>query len=223
MAIRDVVSIKQDIDNQLVWDDQVLSDNVSIKVSEDGTAILSGKVASLAAKRAAEADAWSVYGVTSVENSLEVEFPSALEVPTDDDIEKRVADSLLWNPVIDSANIEVSVEAGIVTLEGSVDAFWKKLRVETLASNVTGVLSVENKLAVVPTKDFVDQDIADDIVDSIDRKLAVNVENVDVKVSDGKVTLAGTVPSFTAWSAAYDSARYTAGVKDVEDRLTIEY
>ena len=223
MAVRTKTNIEQDVERQLVWDDQVLSDNVDIEVSEDGIVALEGKVASLSAKDAAETDAWSVYGVTDVENNLKVEFPTVLKIPTDDDIKKRISDMLLWNTVIDSTNIDVMVETGIVTLGGSVYSFWKKLRAESLASSVVGVLSVSNKLAVVPTKDFLDKDIAEDIVDSIDRKLAVNVENVDVMVEDGDVTLSGVVPSFTAWSAAYDSARYTAGVKNVEDQLKIEY
>lgn len=215
--------IINDIKDQLVWDTRVVSTDVNVKVSEDGEATLSGTVPSFSAKRSAEADAWSVWGVTSVENNLKVKYPTTVTLPSDEEIKSNIENVLLWNAAIDSTAIEVSVEAGVATLEGTLDSFWKKLRAEELASDVVGVLSLINNLAVVPTESFVDEDIATDIVDSLQRKSAVNADNVNVRVENGTVTLSGTVPTFTAWSEAYDSARYTAGVTEVEDQLTITY
>ncbi|MBD3366329.1 BON domain-containing protein [candidate division WWE3 bacterium] len=215
--------ILNDIKDQLVWDTQVISSDVNVLVTGDGAVTLSGTVPSFSAKRAAETDAWSVWGVTSVENNLTVKYPTVVTIPSDEEVKSNIENVLLWNSAIDSTDVEVFVEAGIVTLEGTVDSFWKKLRAEELASDVVGVLSVENLLAVVPTESYIDKDIATDITDSMDRKAAVNAENVTVEVENGEVTLSGTVPTFTAWSEAYDSARYTAGVVDVEDQLTITY
>ncbi len=215
--------ITNDIKDQLVWDDQVISTDIQVEVSGDGKVTLKGSVPSFSARRAAEADAWSVLGVTSVDNQLSIEYPTTVSLPSDEEVQSNIENVLLWNASIDSAEIGVSVIAGIVTLKGTVDSFWAKLKAEDLASDVVGVLSVVNNLAVVLTESYVDKDIAQDIVDSLERKASVNASDVDVIVENGKVTLSGAVPTFTAWSAAYDAARYTAGVIDVEDQLTITY
>lgn len=215
--------ITNDIKDQLVWDDRVISTDIQVEVSGDGKVTLKGSVPSFSARRAAEADAWSVLGVTSVDNQLSIEYPTTVSLLSDEEIQSNIENVLLWNASIDSTEIEVSVTAGIATLKGTVDSFWAKLKAEDLASDVVGVLSVVNNLAVVLTESYVDKDIAQDIVDSLERKASVNASDVNVIVENGKVTLSGAVPTFTAWSAAYDASRYTAGVIDVEDQLTITY
>ena len=221
MANVDQDQIINDVKDQLVWDAQVDATDIDVSVDENGVVTLTGTVPSFSAQRAARLDAWSVLGVTGVNSELTVTYPEAITLPSDDEIESNVENVLLWNASVDSTDIDVGVTAGVVTLEGSVSSFWRKLRAEDLAEDVVGVISVTNNLAVVPTESYVDADIATDIVDSLERKAAVNADNVNIRVEEGRVTLSGTVPSFNAWSLAYDSARFTAGVIDVEDELTI--
>jgi osmotically-inducible protein OsmY len=109
-----------------------------------------------------------------------------------------------------------------VTLDGAVDAFWKKLRAEALASNVSGAVSIDNQLNVIRAKDFIDQDIGEAITEALERNALVEAQDVDVIVEDGVVTLAGTVPTRTARQAAYNAARYTLGVVDVHNNLLVE-
>jgi hypothetical protein len=49
-------------------------------------------------------------------------------------------------------DIRVSVENGIVTLEGSVDEYWKKGEAERIVRGARGVCHIVNKLAVVPAR-----------------------------------------------------------------------
>jgi hypothetical protein len=44
--------------------------------------------------------------------------------------------------------IEVAVNNGKVTLAGSVDQFWKKLKIEEIVSNVPGVYEIVNTLTL---------------------------------------------------------------------------
>lgn len=215
--------ILNDIKDQLIWDSQVFASNVDVSVSGDGEVTLNGTVNSFSSKRAAEADAWSILGVTQVENNLTVEYPATVTVPSDDEIKTDVDNVLYWNTAIDSSDIDVEVTAGTVTLDGTVDFFWKKLRAEELASDVLGVIDVVNNLAVVPTDDIIDKDIATDIISSLERRAAADAENVTVQVEDGIVTLSGVVASFNEWEAAYDAARFTTGIIDVNDNITISY
>jgi osmotically-inducible protein OsmY len=80
---------------------------------------------------------------------------------------------------------------------------------------------IGNHLAVVPTKGVIDQEIANDIVRSLEAKANVSAESVDVKVTNGKVTLTGTVANWTARRSVFESALYTAGVIEVDNRLAV--
>jgi osmotically-inducible protein OsmY len=213
--------IKKDIVDQLYWDVRVDALDVKVDV-ENKKATLKGTVPSYAARSAAEADATTISGVMSVKNLLTVKYPPDFEAPTDTEIKSHIENLLRWNPDIDPSNISISVSAGLVTIEGTVDAYWKTIEVEKIVSAVKGVLNVTNKLAVVPTKDFIDQAIADDIVSAIDRSLSVDAESVDVKVNRGIVTLSGIVPDWPGYRAAFNAAKYTVGVIDIIDDLVIK-
>lgn len=143
-------------------------------------------------------------------------------MPTDDDIQRYVIEKLRWNPDLASYKIDVVVDSGWVTLEGTVDAYWKKVRAWMEASEVIGVLGVTNKLAVVPSDSIEDERIAEDVIAALDRHTLVNPEEVDVIVNNGVVTLTGTVPSWRVKIAAHDAALYTYGVIDIVDELAVQ-
>ncbi|MGV9103489.1 MAG: BON domain-containing protein [Candidatus Thorarchaeota archaeon] len=214
-------AIKKDIIDELYWDDRVDSSDITVQV-DNGDVTLDGTVSDYTSSKNAVIDAWDAEGVTKVENNLEVEIPTEVSVPTDSEIKSNIADMLDWNSSIDASEIDVDVSAGVVTLDGVVDAYWKKLRAEDVASRATGVLNVVNELAVVPTEDVLDKAIAEDVVSALETKFTVNADDVDVKVEDGVVTLSGTLPSWTSYRAAMDAAENTLGVTDVVDQLIIE-
>lgn len=215
-------SIKKSVVDQLYWDDRVDASDVNIDVDESEVT-LKGTVPDFTAKQAAVVDAWVVSGVTRVNNELSIKPSTSIEVPKDDDIEEWVDNSFFWDTNINSTNVDVDVDNGFVTLEGSVDAYWKKLRAENIASDTTGVLGVTNKITVVPTQSFIDKEIAEDIVNAIERRYDVSPDDIDVRVKNGTVTLNGTVPSWRAYSAIAVIAQNTAGVLEVENNIIIEY
>jgi osmotically-inducible protein OsmY len=212
--------VKTKITDQLYWDHRIDASEVKIVV-EEGRVTLSGSVPTYTAKEAASDDAWLVDGVTWVDNQLSVKYAPALTPPADTEIAQNVRGKLRWNPNFAAHKIEVEVENGLVTLEGTVDAYWKKIQLEREAQSVLGVIDVVNKVAVVPTEEYADERIAQDIVDAMDRNRRVNSENVNVSVEEGQVVLTGTVPTWTAKNAAFDSAFYTPGVRDVDDQVTM--
>lgn len=213
--------IKKDIVDHLYWDDRIDASTVNVEVS-DSDVTLTGTVFSTAAKHAATGIALDIEDVETVDNRLEVEFEPATEIPSDQEIRTRAKDILSWDTAVSTADISIEVEAGIVTLKGSVDAYWKKDRAEEKVQDVFGVVNVVNELSVVPTEDILDETIAEDVVNSLERNVDVNVHDIDVEVVDRKVTLSGTVPSWRAREAAYDAARFTGGVKDVHNNLSVQ-
>jgi osmotically-inducible protein OsmY len=211
--------IKKDIVDSLAWDDRVDASDVTVEV--DGTRVrLAGTVPSLHARLAATTDAWNVREVTEVDNQIQVKYPDREVVPGDEEIARSIRLLITVNPKLDASDIEVGVDDGRVTLEGSVNAFWKKHLVENRASHIHGVRDVDNRLGIAPTGRYSDHEIAREVVEALDRNVNVSKDNLDVEVSDGIVTLWGTVPNRTARRAALTASRYTRGVRDVRDNMT---
>ncbi len=217
LASRSDEEIKKDVIHRLTWDDRVDAAKIIVDV-KDGKVTLTGSVPSYLARSAAYDDVWTVRGVRSVVNELSVK---PLKTPSDEEIRTRVEDRLLTSPAFETADIDVEVHNGIVKLKGTVDALWKRTSAETITEGLRGVVDVKNELAVVPTGDFMDEDIARRIIDSLDRDARVDAEDVTVNVRNGIVTLTGTVPDRYAREAAYEAALYTTGVKEIHDQLTV--
>jgi hyperosmotically inducible protein len=220
IATRSSEDIRKDVVDQLYWDGRVDAAGVEVKVV-DGTVRLGGTVPTHSARRAAEEDAWQVPGVKSVENGLAVAYPDEVEAPADEEIGANLANLLRWDADLESADIDVAVARGWVTLRGTVGAYWKKRRAEDLAATLTGVQGVRNELAVVPSGIYEDRLIADSIVAALERNINGDVESMSVQVNGGQVTLTGSVSDLPAFRAAQAAAEYTPGVVAVSNELTL--
>jgi osmotically-inducible protein OsmY len=202
-----------------MWDGRVRTTEVDIPV-DDGKVTLRGTVPSYRAKMAAAEDAWTVAGVKAVDNQLQVQYPPT-SVPTDSEIASNIKTVLNWDADIDGSKIDVSVTEGIVTLRGTVDAYWKKFQAQEDAYWMNGTIEVVNELAVVPTHKASDETIARSLEAALERRSNVDVEHVSVAVENGTVTLTGNVPDWSAWNTVYNTALFTTGVSEVRDRLAI--
>jgi osmotically-inducible protein OsmY len=220
IATRTDEEVKKDIVDELYWDGRVDASDVKVEVF-DGDVTLSGTVPNYRAHNAADEDAWAMSGVRYVRNNLTVKYPAGVTVPTDAEISSNIENILLWQPNIDSTDINVIVENGWVILRGSVDALWKKARAEELVLGLSGVLGITNELAIVPTKDYADQAIAEDIESAMERNYTIDQNSVDVKVENGRVTLTGSVDSLAAFRRAQRIVQNTLGVVTVDNKLAI--
>ena len=68
-----------------------------------------------------------------------------------------------------------------------------------------------------------DQEIKRDLIDELYWDYRVDASDVKAKVSDGKVTLTGTVPSYSARGAAAAAAWGIDGVSEVTNLLTVRF
>jgi hyperosmotically inducible periplasmic protein len=220
IATRSDQAIKKDIVDQMYWDGRVDASDVHINI-DNGAVTLTGTVPTSRARSAAYDDAWMVDGVTSVSNRITVKYPTVPALPTDSQIKTNVINALADDADIHTYKLDVDVKNNWVTLEGTVPSLWKKMRAEDIAEDRRGVIGVTNKLAVVPTEKVADESIGKKVVDALDRNVNVDVEDIDVKVRDSKVTLTGTVPSYYAKHSAWSSAFYTDGVISVDDQTVV--
>jgi hyperosmotically inducible protein len=212
--------IKKDLIDELYWDHRVDAAEVKAQVA-DGKVTLTGTVPSYSARSAAASASWGIDGVKEVTNLLSVRFPTTFVVPNDVEIKTNAERTLAWNPEVYSADVDVTVIDGVVCLEGTVDAYWKRGKAEDLVSNLRGVVDIENHLAVVPSESFVDKDIAREIESAFQRSQHVDAEDVTVKVENGRVTLTGTASSYYARGRAYDVAAHSLGVVAVDNHIIV--
>lgn len=210
--------IKKDIVDELYWDQAVDASGILVEV-KDGIVRLSGTVPSASARRAAHNDAIMIPGVVSVEDNIIVRPSGGESSTTDDELRKKVEDVLNWNADIDDTNISVSVTSGKVTLRGFVDGCWKKVRAEELVGELAGVRNVINALSVVPTQDREDKTIADDIMSTLKRRTDVDINQIDVEVERGVVTLSGLTSNQSTLRDIDYIVRHTNGVTDVINNL----
>lgn len=212
--------LKKDVIDQLYWDSSVDASRIKVVVS-DGTVTLTGNVPTYGNRIAADKDASSVRGIRGVDNRLVVQLNPSHAAPTDSEIQSSAQSLLTWGLDDLSPDIHVAVDGGVVTLEGTVDQFWKRWEAEHLIPNLRGVTEVRNHLVVVPIENVVDEEIAGHIEAALDRDAYVFTGDVTVEVKDGKVSLSGQVESSYAARRAFDIAAVAPGVKQVDHELMI--
>ena len=144
----------------------------------------------------------------------------AAETPGDDAITSWVDHALSEDPRIGSTYIHVSTFKGIVTLSGSVKNLAEKKYADLEAKKIKGVLGVINEIVVTPAARF-ETDIAQDIRRRLINNAFIKGKGLDIHVSDGHVTISGTVSSRAESAEAELLASEVRGVKSVVNNLEI--
>lgn len=141
----------------------------------------------------------------------------------DADIQKDVIEELAWDRHIDEA-IGVNVAHGIVTLNGQVPSYSKKLAVERAALRVSGVKGVVANIEVsVPAVHArTDQEIAEAASMALAWNTNVPRNAVKVIVEKGVITLSGQVAGDFQREAAGNAVHHLLGVIAVENRISIK-
>jgi osmotically-inducible protein OsmY len=219
MQINDEI-IKKDIVDQLTWDSRVNSSKIKVDV-DSGKVTLSGNVPNKAAKKVAEDDVYTISGVSSIINKLEIRYSKEIETPPDKLVRYKIQNALGWSEDVNDLNIDISVLKGKVMLKGTVSALWEKLRAGDIADSIFGVSEVVNELLVVPTKNITDKEIAEDIAKTLERTTDVGLENIDIKVAKGKVNLSGTVRDWHAYRTVESISANTYGVVGVINSIKV--
>jgi osmotically-inducible protein OsmY len=140
----------------------------------------------------------------------------------DKDITLAVQQKLLLHEAVSAHLIDVETHEGIVTLSGEVDHLPAKNLAVTIAEGVIGVRSVINQLKVHPVT-RTDEDIRQDVEEALKMDPVTDSYEVDVAVSDGIVTLSGTVHSQSEKKLVAQIVEGVKGVKELQNTLTLAY
>jgi len=211
--------IHHDVLEELKWDSRVDETEVGVEVDK-GVVTLTGTVTSWAKRMAAQEAARRVIGVLDVANDIQVKIPGGL-ARTDTEIAQAVRHALQWDVFVPEEQISSTVSDGWVTLDGTVERWSQRNNAERAVRNLTGVKGVANRITVKPTKP-VTEDVHKAIEQVLERRAEREAKRIHVDVRDGIVTLTGSVHSWAERKSVVAAARFTPGVRDVEDHLVTE-
>ncbi len=217
-SVRSDEVIAADVRDTLNWDTRIQAGNIQVEVL-DGIVTLSGNVRLLAERSIAAADAWRVKGVRQVINDIAVS-PAADR--TDADIAADVENALRYDNRVDSSDVVVQVAGGVVTLSGVVGSSDERHAAEEDAWYTPGVVAVEDRIDVSPSKQRPDEEILAAVRNALTRDARItDATRISVAVDRGKVTLRGGVDRAVERQAAEEDAWFTAGVVAVTNLLVI--
>jgi osmotically-inducible protein OsmY len=219
--VKENQKIRENVLAQLYWDQRVDATNIKVEVEND-TIKLHGVVPTIYDKKTALEDTWKLEDIKKVDNQIIVEHPPSFETPDDSEIKRNIKIVFSLDKNINADDIKVSVDKGIVTLEGVTDSYWKKIKAVDITSEVGGVLEVIDKITIVPTEKRKDKEIAKDIMNALSRNSHVIEKNVDVEVNAGIVTLTGIISDQQAYRSCLSTVHFTEGVVEINDNLAIE-
>lgn len=142
---------------------------------------------------------------------------------TDRQIHDAVLEELKWDTQVDETEVGVEVDKGVVTLTGTVSSYAKKIAALEAAHRVEGVLDVANDIQVkVPgTLARTDTELAEAVRQALTWDVLIPHEKIQTTVSNGWVTLEGSVPYWGDRSSVERTIRNLTGLRGVINNLTV--
>jgi osmotically-inducible protein OsmY len=127
---------------------------------------------------------------------------------SDEELRNDVIDELSWDPTVDSEEIAVAAEDGVVTLRGTVGSLHAKREATKATQRLYGVRRVDNKLEVRLMGDAGRHhaELRGDVLQALMLD-AVVPSTIDATIEDGYVRLSGTAE----WKYQRDEAERVAG------------
>jgi osmotically-inducible protein OsmY len=142
---------------------------------------------------------------------------------SDSQIQKDVLNELQSDPSVTSSEINVTTNQGIVTLRGSVPAYFEKSSAENAAQRVSGVRAVADEIEVniMGSYQRSDEQIADAAGNALTWSASAP-KNIKVSVEKGWITLKGETEWDFQRNAAKDAVSQLMGVKGVHNKISLQ-
>lgn len=138
------------------------------------------------------------------------------------ELEDEVRATLARDPrLLEPVDVAVSADGGIVTLRGTVWSFKQRRAAVEDARKIAGVYEVLDKLEVHLRDDVRDDVIRGAALQSLIWDVNVPADSVDVRVSNGWVTLTGEVAFQFQSDAAYDDVAMIRGVGGITNEIKV--
>ena len=205
-----------DVNEELDWDPLVDNSRIQVKAN-DGCVHLTGAVPTYYDSMLAAQDAWSVGGVTAVDNELLVGLVG--EAIADADLFINCRSALDADRFVPKSAVSAHVSDGWVTLTGEVRRHFQRRAAEYAIRRVDGVVGITNNITL--TSDPIPSDVADRINRAFQRNAIIDDSRIEVTNTGHTIYLDGIVGSWYSMTEAEDTAWAAPGVTDVVNRLVI--
>jgi osmotically-inducible protein OsmY len=209
------LQLRQRVIDELEFDPSVDAAHIGV-TARDGVVTLTGHVTTFLEKLAAEQAVRRVKGVAAVAQEIEIRHPDDAKLG-DDEIAARVVKILEWHMAVPAHRIAVKVDHGVVTLGGTVDWYYQKIRAEEDVRRIGGVSAVLNEIDV--SLGLHAEEIRRQINAALERQAGVDPNAVSVVVAGAKVTLAGKVQSQDERIVCERIAWSPRGVSEVDNKI----
>ena len=210
--------IQKDVMDQLRWEPFLNASKIGVSVN-NGIVTLSGQVDTYSKKVLAEKATKKVAGVKAIAEDIQIGL-SKTYLKTDTEIAQTVVNALKWHTMIPEEKIKVTVEDGIVKLEGEVEWEYQLTQARTSVENLIGVRSVTNLISVKPK--VTPSDVQQKINSAFLRSASIDAAKITAEVLGNRVILHGKVRSFAEKDDAENAAWAAPGIISVESKLSIE-
>jgi osmotically-inducible protein OsmY len=213
---------------------------LKLTLDSAGALVLEGEVENIAAKKLALEHAAAVPGVSGIVDRVRV-APSRRM--TDKEIRDHIRDAVIEEPAMDPCTIrvfdggrfvtcressarprcaiDITVNDGVITLDGQVSSLSHKRLAGVLAWWVPGSRDVVNGLEVAPEETDSDAEITEAVKLALDKDPLVNAYRIRASTRNAVVTLEGDVANNAEKEMAAYDAWYTFGVDKVVNNLTV--
>ena len=145
-------------------------------------------------------------------------------IRTDEQLKKNIVDHLFWDDSIDASGIKVEVAEGKAALSGSVLTYSAKDAASAAAWLVKGIREVDNQLLVQFRADspkLTDAEIQHNATEVLAWNGDIHGLAISVSVSQGVITLEGTVASYWQRNKAEKLVADLLGVVNVINQLIV--
>lgn len=213
----DDVLLQQNVQDELRWRPEIDPAHIGITV-DGGVVTLTGYVRSYAEKRAVEDAVKRIVGVRGVAQDLKVRLEES-DTNSDAEITQRALAALAWNALVPSESVRVTVEQGLVQLAGTVCWQYQRSAAEDAVRSLSGVVGVRNEVRLDAQPQ--PEDIAQRIGCALRRTATIDAEGIRISVTEGVVSLDGTVGSWAERAHIEGVVWAAPGVRAVCDNLRV--
>ncbi len=222
--------LKKDIEAALAADAATRELHPTVAV-EDGIVTLGGTVATYGEKKLVEQVAASVAGVIEIRNEV---LDAHSKGVSDEELRQEISELYKYTILLDDAKIQVDVKDGHVVLNGVVSTVYQRTQADLLAYRA-GAKSVDSRgirisglhsdrmLREERYEHATDAEIREAVLRAWKHDPGLVSETPEIEVLHGKVTLTGDVGDLPAKLSAERIARYTIGVRQIQNDLQVKW
>ena len=147
---------------------------------------------------------------------------ASMKLLTDDELGQAVFYHLKERQGLDIADLNVKAEDAVVTLKGFVKSRDEKKVAAETAMEVRGVKAITSDIAVIYVPQISDTEITGNVLRAFQSHRGIPAEQIKVMVSNGRITLEGTVSTVLERMFAEAAAKNLPRIAGVQNNILVE-